>query len=412
MTVRRVTGWLVGLVIAATACRPGGGGLPHLTSEPTIRIGLLTNASHVRVGADGPVAAVRDGRPLFRLRPGETIALTPSGRSLAAAGADPGRYERLTFTALAHGAHVTVDGRPYRGVVEVFVGREGHGVTVVDAVGLEDYLQGVVNAEMGARGPKEKAALEAQAIASRTYALTNRGKFASAGYDLDASVRDQAYGGVAAETAEGIAAVRATAGRVLVYHGRLIDVFFHSTCGFSTAAPQEVFRSVPSEPYLRPVSDKRPGGGYYCDISPHFRWTVEWDASQLRDILRRTLPAVIGIDASAVKGLRDAYVRRRGPSGRAVEVRFVVDGGEIPVFGPDLRAVLRTPDGAPLGSTAIELSVRRDHGRLAHLTATGVGWGHGVGLCQWGAVGRARAGQDARTILETYFPGATIARWY
>ena len=89
-------------------------------------------------------------------------------------------------------------------------------------------------------------------------------------------------------------------------------------------------------------------------------------------------------------------------------MRIRVANGEIPVFGPDVRTVLATPDGGALGSSFVRLTETGEGGLLAE----GRGWGHGVGMCQWGAIGRARAGQDARTILRTYFPGADIARWY
>ena len=103
-------------------------------------------------------------------------------------------------------------------------------------------------------------------------------------------------------------------------------------------------------------------------------------------------------------------MRATGRSGRATEVRVSVAGGEIPVFGPDLRAVFETPEGRPLGSSAVQLTADRSNDRLTRLTAAGAGWGHGVGLCQWGAIGRSRAGQDLNDILSAYFPGTEISR--
>jgi stage II sporulation protein D len=202
--------------------------------------------------------------------------------------------------------------------------------------------------------------------------------------------------------------VQATRGQVLTYQGRPATVFFHSTCGYATASPAEVFRSVTGQPYLRSVSDRRPGGGDYCDISPRYRWRVEWDRATLTATLRRSLPAVLGIDPAAIDAVTDVRVAHTGPSGRPSEIRIRVGRGEIPVYGPDIRAVLRTPAGEPLGGSAFQLSTRED----GTLVAAGAGWGHGVGLCQWGAVGRARAGQSTRAIVLGYFPGASLTRWY
>ena len=398
---------VVGLLAACARPLPG----PQPTGrEPDVRIGLAVGASGVSVGGEGRTVASQREAPAFRLAPGETVSLRPDGLAIVVdGGSGAGRYERLTFVSLDDARSVTVDGRAYRGVVEVFVG--GGGITVVNTLPLEMYLPGVVNAEMGRRAANERAALESQAVVARTYALRNQGKSAASGFDLMAGVADQAYGGIASETAEGRDAVRATRGEVLVYGGELIVPFYHSTCGGSTAAPEEAFRTVRSTPYLTPVSDRH-GAGSYCDISPRFAWSVEWDGPTLRRILRQTVPSIIGVDAAMVDEIRDIRQRRTGPSGRAAEVRLAVSGGEIPVFGPDLRAVLRTPEDRPLGSTMVRLAPEYRDGVVDRLRADGRGWGHGVGMCQWGAVGRARAGQSARTILETYFPGAHLAHWY
>lgn len=403
--------WTVGLAgsVALAACPRPAARAPS-GAEPIVRVALVSAATQVIIGAQGSALGAARGVPTLRLEPGDSLVLAADGAAFVTGGAAPGRFEQLAFASTMAERYVTVNGRPFRGAVEVFA-RAG-GITVVNALPLEQYLQGVVNAEMGRRAASEQAALEAQATVARTYALRNRGRYAVDGYDLLAGVGDQLYGGVAAETELGIAAVRATAGLALLYHGTPITAFFHSTCGGSTATPEESFQLVRGAPYLRAVSDARPGGGHYCDISPRFQWTVEWEGSQLRDILRHTVPAVLGIDSSAVTGLRDVYVRRTGASGRATDVRIRIAEGEIPVPGYAVRAVFQTPEGRPLGGSAVRFAARQQDGALASLVAQGRGWGHGVGLCQWGAVGRARAGQDARTILNAYFPGTTLARAY
>lgn len=354
--------------------------------------------------------AALDGNPEFRLPRGQQLVLQADGTGFVVSGGPGGRFERLSFASLSASRYVTVDGRPYRGTLQAFV-RNG-AITVVNLIGVEAYLGGVVNAELGRRAPEERAAVEAQAVVSRTYALRNRGRFVAEGYDLQAGVRDQVYGGVESETQLGLEAVRATAGEVLTHDGDLIVPFFHSTCGGRTATSDEAFVGVRSLPYLRPVRDQRPDGSAWCDRSPRFRWSVEWEGGVLRAILGRTLPATLGVDAASVTGVRDVYVRRRGASGRATEVRVRVAGGEIPVPARAVRTVFETPDGRPLGSTAVEFEAAAGDDGLTRLVARGGGWGHGVGMCQWGAVGRARGGQDHRTIVNAYFPGTTLARWY
>lgn len=383
---------------------------PEAGAEPVLRVALAVEAASVEVAGQGDVIAAIDGEPEFRLPAGQRLTLRGDGAAFLLEGGPGGRFERLTFASLSSNRYVTVNGRPYRGTLQAFV-RKG-AVTVVNQVGVEAYLAGVVNAELGRRAPNERAAVEAQAIVSRTYALRNRGRFIAEGYDLQAGVGDQVYGGVESETQLGLEAVRATAGVVLTHDGDLIAPFFHSTCGGRTAAPEEAFLAVRSVPYLRVVRDERPDGTAWCDGSPRFRWSVEWEGSELRGILERTLPSVLGVDPASVTAIRDVYVRRRGPSGRATDVRVRVAGGEVPVPAHAVRSVFQTPEGRPLGGSAVEFEAEHDGERLTGLTARGGGWGHGVGMCQWGAVGRARGGQNGETIVRAYFPGTTLARWY
>lgn len=404
------------LLLATSLLAACAGGPPATTTggprgaEPDVRVALAVGASSVEIGGQGRVGGVVGGRTVFTVGSGAAVRVSPDGGGVQLTGAAAGRYERMSFVSLEPSRHVTVGGKPYRGVIDVYVAAGG--LTVVNTLNMEAYLEGVVNSEMGHRPRAEQAALEAQAIVSRTYAMKSLGKYASDGYDVFATVSDQAYGGESSETEIGREAVRRTAGMVVTYHGALIDALFSSTCGFSTASPEEVFRFGQPMPFLKPVSDRRPGGGFYCDQSPRFRWSVEWDGAELSRILRETVPRVLGIEADRVDDVRDVQVQRTGPSGRVVEARIAVTRGEIPVFGPDLRAVFHTPDGRLLGSTAFQVAVDKQAGMARRVTFAGSGWGHGVGMCQWGAVGRARAGQGAQEIVTTYFPGTSIERRY
>jgi stage II sporulation protein D len=111
--------------------------------------------------------------------------------------------------------------------------------------------------------------------------------------------------------------------------------------------------------------------------------------------------------------LRDVSVEGRTPSGRGAAIYIETTRGRFRVQANDIRYVLRSAGGELLNSTYFSSEVlTAPDGRLARLTIRGLGYGHGVGMCQWGAIGRARAGQDFRTILRTYFPGTSVARAY
>jgi stage II sporulation protein D len=317
-------------------------------------------------------------------------------------------YDALTLGP-ADDAPIWVNGKPYRGRAEVL--RDRTGLTVVNRLPMEAYLLGVVSAEMGRRNASEQSALRAQAVVSRTYAFRNLRRWRSQGFDLYATVSDQAYGGIRAETPEGRAAVNETRGRVLTYNGAPIEAFYYSTCGGRTADGYEVFRGA-SRPYLRSGADAAPHGIAYCSISPRYHWRQEWTGSSLRAVLGRYLPNPAG-GRPDLDRLADIRVTRRTGSGRVDQLVVSAGGAEVRVDGQsNIRQVLRTPGGDLLRSTAFTLVVSGAGKSVSHLVAEGSGAGHGVGLCQWGAVGRARAGQGHEQILAAYYPGTRLERRY
>jgi stage II sporulation protein D len=380
---------------------------------PELRVGLVVGAAAVTIGGEGPSLVISaDSVIVATLEAGGAWRVGARGPGLALTRPDGATLlSRTAVTVLAAepGAPVVVNGRPYRGAAEI--SRDPAGVTAVNRVGLEEYLRGVVSGEMGRRRPDEAEALRAQAIVSRTYALRNRGRWRARGFDLYATVADQVYGGAALETPEGDAAVQATRGEVVTWGGALINAFFYSTCGGRTAEGTEVFRAA-DRPYLRSVSDAGPDGTAYCSVSPRYRWREEWDAELLRATLRSTLPEAAGVEAGAVREVRDVRVTARTGSGRVGQVAIALDRSEVRVVGPAVRRVLRTAAGEPLRSAAFTLAAAGAGHVVTRLVAEGGGAGHGVGFCQWGAVGRARAGQRYRDILQAYYPGTLLERLY
>jgi stage II sporulation protein D len=414
--------WLpLGLASAAAltaACPwPRGGGVPTPGEEPEVRVGLGVELTRVTLGGDGELFLTDDrtGAAIGAVAAGVTWTARPDSGDLVLErpdGSRAGRYGGISAVNVSEGRFAMAQGRRYRGRLSVFAGRAG--LTLVNRVPLEAYVTSVTGAEMGRRRPDEASAVTAQAVVSRTLGVRNRGRWETLGFDVFGDTRDQVYGGVASEQPGTGEAVRRTAGIILTYRGQPIDAFFHSTCGHSTAAVEEVFRHATRRPYLRSVSDaRRGGGGYYCAISPRFRWREEWDAARLRAILTRTLPAVMNVAGDGVQRVTDISIDGSTSSGRARELVIRFRRGEVRVDGPDIRRVLRPAPDRHLGSTAFQLHVsRNDDGDVARVVAAGGGWGHGVGLCQWGAVGRARAGHDFRKILSTYFPGTTLEKLY
>jgi stage II sporulation protein D len=299
-------------------------------------------------------------------------------------------------------ALVVVEGQRYRG--SLLLQRGSTGVTVVNRVPLEWYVQAVTAVELGFRAPADRQAVMAQAVAARTYALRYRGRREALGFDLYPTEADQVYSGVGVEKPEVNEAVRLTAGQVLTFRGEPIEALFHSTCGHSTEAAGEVFRNEGGTPYLRAVSDRSGSGrnDYYCSISPRYRWREEWDGAALNATLAQTLPAALGATANNLGRVTAVRVTKTTPTGRVRELVVETTGGSFTVPGWRSREVLRPAADRQLYSSMFQLHEERRGSDLVRLVAAGAGAGHGVGMCQWGAVGRSRAGQSYDRILAAY----------
>lgn len=314
-------------------------------------------------------AAVASGIDEIDARDGK---LSVRGRGVVAGGLsyDPGP-----------GGLLVVDGAAYRGTLGVTFS-EGV-LRLVHQVDLEDYLLGVVGAELPASSPP--AALEAQAIASRSYALAGL----RAGIALEDGERSQVYRGAGAESEAVRQAVRATRGLVLLRGTRVLKAYFHSTCGGFRVGVSEVFPEPP-EPALE---GNRCG---FCDGTKHSAWTLEIAAAELARLLQP-----LGVPAD----IRELRVLDEHSSGRARTLVAVVPGGERRIGAIDFRRCLGTHR---LRSTWITSIERRDDGGA--FVIRGRGFGHGVGLCQVGAIEQARRGRDAQSILGSYYPGAIVEK--
>jgi stage II sporulation protein D len=247
---------------------------------------------------------------------------------------------------------------------------------LVDVLPLEDYLVGVLGSEMPRSFPDE--ALKAQAIAARTYALFKKLQAYGQPFHMGSNVLSQVYGGLAAEDERTRAAVEATRGMVLTYELAPIEAYFHASCGGKTESGLDALgRDLP---YLAPVECP-------CSKLPASRWTLTLSASELQ---------------SALGGKADALdVLARTGTGRVRRVRLGAD-----------RVMDAVTFRERLGYTQVKslwFDVQRGKGSV---TLVGHGYGHGAGLCQWGAKALADDGWGYARILEHYYPGTELQALY
>lgn len=362
--------------------------LPLMAQEPfnpEVRVWLMRwQNTPLYVASESPWRAIGAGET-YSIPAGETATVERNDTQLTLRfGSQSVQAEEWRLEADAPITLSSAQGnsrRSYRGkiVARVYKGR----LQVLNLLPLEEYLLGVVPLEMPPGFPAE--ALKAQAIAARSWTVRNRHKHEADGADVCDGAHCQVYGGVTAEKESTTLAVRNTAGLIMVNGDVPVDGAYTADCGGQPASGNGV---------STPLADRDESGKDYCAANPGHHWSLGftfgevWQAAAEKDSLQQ-IP----------KGEIDVQIVQTDASGRVITLRICCGDQTREVSGTRLRSRLSLP------STLF--SVRLDQGNT--VVFEGSGSGHGNGLCQWGAAGRARAGQKAEDILHSYYPGAQVA---
>ncbi|MDR3592934.1 MAG: SpoIID/LytB domain-containing protein [Negativicutes bacterium] len=415
---------------------------------PIIRVGLTSNQINVVLYADTDFTlsdtATREVVGEFKAR--QKIGVSVKNGQITLNGATVSAREIVVGSKEGPPQAINVNNHIYRGEITIHRTNGKTGLTVVDTLPLEEYLYGVLPKEIAPDWPAE--AMKAQAVAARTYALYSMNKFASDGYDVNTTTDCQAYGGSGIEDPRSTRAVIDTTGLVVKYQGRLIPAYFHSDGGGYTENSENVWGSY--EPSLRAVED-------YDQKSPHFRWKKEMNPRDLEDTLRSAGYDVGALQAIELSSLNKPPVNSpdRGVSGRVKTVRFIGSTSSVEVSGSKLRTILgldstlfdikvvlptdkfvdvdivdsygsmdtkridiNVPPQTEPNLFTDKSTIRRIGGRPGETVLfSGYGWGHGLGLSQWGAKAmaeKAPAGNTAyfQEILKHYYTGVDIQKAY
>ena len=348
-----------------------------LPPQGTIRVAVVEQARVVEVrGVDIEVTETgRCERCGARLSRADLVRAMPSGTLIDVDGV------RVAGFRLTSERPLRINGREYPAPLELL--RNGDGIAVVNELSLEEYLPGVLRAEAGDKFPKE--ALRAQAIVARTYAAHQRVISAGKPFHILASTAHQQYAGRVPPSSPAWDAVRETTGQVLLWEGEVFPAFYHTESGGYTEDPRTVF-AARNMPGLKPVVCPFSTG------SPHYLWNLDVRLADIAEALRRG-----GVDVGLIRRI---VVAERTPSLRASSVEIAGSRGNAMIRGNDFRRMLGYD---VFKSTLFAVAIDGDVARFA-----GRGYGHGVGLCQWGAKGMAERGYTARQILEFYYPGTTF----
>ena len=341
--------------------------------DETIRIAILKNVASVTVDGVG-ILATRDN--------GAWMALSvPVGIKQGKEGIEINgtNYRRLRFSAPAA---VHLNAKPYRGIIEVTLADKG--LLVVNELPLEEYLVGLINCEISSAWPIE--AVKAQAVIARTYALNRKIARKNAFYHLESTVMDQVYDGCLIEDSRARRAVTETAGEVLTHEGAVIQAFYHSNCGGRTEAAANVWGAP--LPYLKGVDCQ------YCLASASSAWEQRLT---LREIEERLKAA-----GHKVAGVTDIRTGVRNNRGRLKGIVVVSSRNEITIGGDQFRKAVGY---GVIKSTNFTVKVADGEAFFS-----GLGNGHGVGLCQWGSKQRALDGFGYGEILSYYYPGTELKK--
>ena len=352
------------------------------SKEPIIRV-LISKKNNIRIRSDKSIPLIIKGKFFSNKKiKGLTLKKEKNRKILFFDKNKQKTYDLKSNQKFqiksSDGRGIWVGQKRFSGKINLFI--LDSGILVVNVLGIENYLSSVVGSEMPAKWPME--ALKAQAIASRTYALKQKGNNL---FDIDSTQRNQVYNGLESRTYKTRRAVRSTRSLVLTYKNKLINALFHSSSGGMTENSQDVWKN--EYPYLTSVKD-------FDKKNPKFRWKKKFSNKELLNLFPK------------IGGIQNVEILNITETGRLKNVRLVGAYGSDQISGVDLRKKLG------LNSTFARFKLIEEQSKKLPakkvLIVSGQGSGHGVGMSQWGAKYMASKGQKAERILKYFYKGVQI----
>jgi stage II sporulation protein D len=335
-----------------------------------LRVAVTQKIDRLKIGASTPTI-VSDGR-------GQKLGeLSPERGSIVQAANNRLKFDDTSATELwvkpQQGGYVWIEDRWYRGTVRVIPA--GTKLLAINYVDLEQYLYSVLGAEMSPDFPAE--ALKAQAVAARTYAIYRSQSTSKKLFDVDGSESSQVYRGLSSEANTTQAAVNATVGQVMTYQGKLVLAVFHAASGGHTENVEDIWSSP--IPYLRGVPDYDLG-------TPGYEWSKTFSLSELSQSLK-------------VNNIKAIAADRSTKFGSVLSLKIIGDRDTI-LPGKEIRSLLK------LRSLKFTISPTPEG-----FVFNGRGYGHALGMSQWGAYSMAQQGLTYSNILTHYYRGIALEKF-
>ncbi len=351
--------------------------------EPIIRV-LISKNNNLRIRSDRSIPLTIEGKFFSRKRiKGLTLKNEKNRKILYFDKNKQKKYDLKSNqkfqVSSSDGKGIWVGQKRFAGKLNLFV--LDSEILVVNVLGIEKYLNSVVGSEMPTKWPIE--ALKAQAIASRTYALKQKGNNL---FDIDSTQKNQVYNGLESRTYKTIRAVKSTRSLVLTYKNKLINALFHSSSGGMTENSQDVWKN--KYPYLSSVKD-------FDKNNPKFRWQKKISSNELINLFPK------------IGGLKNIEILDITSTGRVKNLKLIGDYGSDQISGVDFRKRLSLNSNF-IRFKFFEEELNNNTPQKKGLIVFGQGSGHGVGMSQWGAKYLASRGQKAERILKHFYKGVQI----
>ncbi len=350
------------------------------SSDPKIRVAILLDASSVKISATGRFKIFAPGK-LEAVATGDESSIYMIQSGLFGLKMDgPEEYGNILEVKPLGDSFIRVNNRTYRGEIEVR--KRNDTLLVINEVDLEEYLYGVMKHEISPAWPLE--AVKAQAVAARSFALNKKLGNVGKPYDLCATITSQVYGGLSGEDPRSNEAIDETRGEILTYEERPIAAYYHATCGGETEDVENVWGG--RLPYLKSVRCR------YCKDSPHYEWEEKLSLLEISNALGH----------KGISEVESIEIYERSDTGRIVKLVVEDEFGKHIISGNQFRMAL--------GPNLIRSTLFKIKEKRGRVEFKGKGWGHGVGMCQWGTKGMAERDFSYKEILKHYYSNAEIRK--
>lgn len=352
-------------------------------NDRMIRVALLKDAQTVTISIRGhyQIGDLNTKEIMSDKRRLPTVDITPTAKGIMIG--DQEFPSKIRFHA-DKDITLYVDGssRRYRNSIDI-IKTANQKFLVINVLPLEEYIQGILYHESPHRWPLE--ALMVQAVATRTYALYRMKTDAKQLFDVTNDIYSQVYGGRSSERYRANIAVERTKGEIMVYNDQILPAYFSATCGGHTEDVSELWNQ--DLPPLKGVVCE------FCKISPHYRWKKNFRSKDVQEKLEQK-----GYHAGLIQEIR---ITERNDSGRIRSLEVVSRDDKVTkISGKDFRQII--------GPNVLKSNFYDIEMKGYYFDILGRGWGHGVGMCQWGALGMTQQGYKYHEILQYYYPGIKI----